>query len=267
VEVAVFIVIVALIVVVGQTWGKQAKAKRRAALTEVAESADFMLAGELDPEAPVVSGNVRGFPLTYRLVTRGSGSNKQSWTECEVEVATDQLDIALRAQTRGEERWVEKGLARDELIGDDEFDARFIVEAAPAALAKRALDEELRKLLLAHHPLEVKSQPPGLLFEKRGWIEEPHAIRTFADMAAMLAARMNDVVRAAREQDQREAALDGYRGATPEARRAGEIDAREQTDALKSMREERAEAIALRNRLILVAIAVALCFGYALQYC
>ena len=182
---------VAAIVLVG-VWAhnsqKAAAAKRREVLAAAAE--EFMLESAIDPETATVTGRVDGYEVTFRLVTRGSGSNAESWTECEVRVDTHELDIALRPQTRREERWVEEGLARDVIVGNDEFDDKFIVEVAPEQLAIDALDELICAELLAHHPVEVKRTSDGLMFEKVGWLEEPEQIRRFGKMAALLAGNM-----------------------------------------------------------------------------
>jgi hypothetical protein len=202
--------------------------------------------------------------LAYRLVTRGTGKNSESWTECEVTVDTTQLDIALRPQTRGEERWVEKGLARDLLVGDEAFDEKFIVEAAPAELAKRVLSEDLCAELLAHHPLEVKIADQGLLVEQRGHIEEPDEIRRFTHMAATLANQMNEAVETTREDRQREAATKGYRGASPAELKRRELKTLEETAELKALRTQREKAEGVRSAWIIVAVVVglvALTFG------
>jgi hypothetical protein len=256
VEIALFVVLVVAVVVLGRHWGKKADKERRGALTEAAQG--FLLDAELDPSNPTLSGRVDGLEVTFRLVTRGTGSNARSWTECEVQTSTEQLDIALREQTRGEERWVDKGLARDVVVSDADFDAKFIVEAAPEDLAKRALSADIRRELLAHHPLALKSRSDGLLFEKLGWIEKPDAIRAFTAMAVHLAASMEAVVGEARDDAQRAGAQTSYRGATPQAERASELDAREQTAELKALRVEREKAATLRHRLMMAAVLVAL---------
>ena len=234
---------VAAIVLVG-VWAhnsqKAAAAKRREVLAAAAE--EFMLESAIDPETATVTGRVDGYEVTFRLVTRGSGSNAESWTECEVRVDTHELDIALRPQTRREERWVEEGLARDVIVGNDEFDDKFIVEVAPEQLAIDALDELICAELLAHHPVEVKRTSDGLMFEKVGWLEEPEQIRRFGKMAALLAGNMDASVAAARDGEQRATAAMHYRGATPEVQRRGQLAAREETAALRQLRSDREEA-------------------------
>jgi len=263
-DIVLFVGMMVGMLVVARFVRSKAREQRRAALAEAANR--FMLDGELDPSKPIVSGWVEGFEVTFRLVTRGSGSNEVGWTECEVHTSTEELDIALRPQTRSEERWVDKGLAHDLVVGEPDFDAKYIVEAAPADLAKRALGSNLRAELLVHHPLAVKSSGLGLLFEKRGWIEDAETIRAFAAMAAHLAASMQSTVASAREEHQHDAALTGYRGATEGAHRAGELDGRQQIAELKALRAERAKAQKLRSGIILAAVvAVLLVVSFARQ--
>ena len=223
--------------------------------------------GKLDPSDPTLSGRIDGLDVTFRLVTRDWGGHTASWTECEVATATDQLAIALRPQTRDEERWVQKGLARDVVVGDDEFDDKFIVEAAPADMAKRALDEDLRAALLAHHPLEVTSRAEGLLVEKRGWIEEREAIQVFAEMCAHLATSMETVLAEAREDGQRGAALAGYRGADPKAQRESELEVREQTEELKALRRRRERVETLRYGILFAILLAGLVAALTWQRC
>jgi hypothetical protein len=253
VEIVVFVVVMVAIVVAGQAWSKEAKRKRALALTQAADG--LMFDARVDPEQGSVSGRIGDIEVNYRLVTRGSGSSSESWTECEVKVDTEQLDIALRPESRGEKQWVAEGLAIDVVIGHEQFDAQFIVEAAPFELAKEALnDAQLRDALLGYHPIGVKPCEGGLVFEKKGWLEEPEQVARFASTAVRFAQRMKLVVAAARERDQRDAALTGYRGATAEQSRAGEMSAREETAELKALRLQREQAIKRRNTIIMVCI-------------
>jgi len=158
---------------------------------------------------------------------------------------------------------VTKGLARDLVIGDDELDDQYIIETAPAELAERALDDpDLRAALLAHHPMEVHCKPNGLLLESRGWLEEPDKIRAFTALRAHLAANMERAVAAAREEEQRQAAQVGYRGADPTAQRESELEAREQTAELKELRKQRQKAKTTRGFVIFVLVGIAM-FGLA----
>jgi len=264
VEIVAYIVVMVAMVAASHYWGKQAKQPRRASLTEATL---FMENGELDPSDPTLSGRIDGLAVTFRLIGSGSGSNSQGWTECEVATSTAELDIALRPQTRGEERWVDKGLARDVVVGDDEFDDKFIVEAAPADLAKRALDEGIRAELLTHHPVEVKSRPEGLLVNKQGWIEEPEAIRAFAEMCAHLASSMQEAVADAHQDDQRDDAQAGYRGASPKAQRESGLEACQQTDELKALRKKREKTESTHVLIIFVLLGLALFAWVYAQRC
>ncbi len=265
-ELGLFVIAFIALMIGGHYLGKKQKRELQEALSKAADG--FMLESQIDPETSELSGSVDGIELAYRLVTRGTGKNSESWTECDVTVDTTQLDIALRPQTRSEERWVKKGLARDLLVGDEAFDEKFIVEAAPAELAKRVLSEDLQTEFLEHHPLEVKISEQGLLVEKRGHIEEPDEIRRFTRMAATLANQMNEAVETKREDRQREAATKGYRGASPAEVKRRELKTLEETAELKALRAQRKKAENVRSALIVVALLAGLfALSFSQRYC
>lgn len=143
----------------------------------------------LEDGGQCVRGQLRGRTVTYRRTLRPSGSYSELWTEVDVRVAPMPLRLALRPQTPHEEGMLARGLAVDLVLGDPPFDAAFLVEAAPADVARALLGEELRRRLLAMHPIGLVSVDAVLRLEKQGELEEKAvapAIELLLDVAAAI---------------------------------------------------------------------------------
>jgi len=152
----------------------------------------------------------RGFKVVFRFATRGSGSSSEPWTEADVEVATAPLTLHLVPETRRMKRNVERGLAVDVQLGEPDFDALFLVEAAPVSLVRSVLSRDVQERLIALKADELSTGPFGLRLAKQGWNEDPDAIREFVDLAAMVAERITTAVAAAVEAAAPQ--VDPYRG-------------------------------------------------------
>lgn len=143
------------------------------------------------PANDAVSGTLRGEPLTFRFTHRGHGRVRQAWTELDVAVPPGGLSLALRVETMMARVLRDRGMYVDVQTGDARFDARFIVEAAPAHLARAFLDAKLRAALLEAWPVEVSSIDGHLRVAATG-----HVRRTRAIELAYLAARLGAAYRA-----------------------------------------------------------------------
>ncbi|MBW2454022.1 MAG: hypothetical protein JRI68_05915 [Deltaproteobacteria bacterium] len=252
-------------VVVSQHLAAKRKQRQQEALPEGVS--EFMGDAEIDPETAAVSGTIDGFAATFRLTSRGAGSNSESWSECDVVVATDLLDIELRPQTRREERTVEEGLARDVLVQEKTFDDHFIVEAAPPDAARQALGESVRECLLDLHPCEVTATDEGIRLAKKGWIEEPEAIRAFIDTAVLLATAIQETTGQLRDARRKETALAGYRGGSADGERELVEQARAETADLRALRGKRKEAEKAERTMIIVGLVALVVLLMAVQMC
>jgi hypothetical protein len=134
-----------------------------------------------------VSGRRRDQAVTFRFTSRGSGKSRRPWTEIDVTVPPGQLSFALREQTGSELRLREKGLVVDVETGDELFDDAFIVEAAPADVARALLGEELRARLLAARPFAVVPRDGVVRVEVPGHILMPGRAVALIELAARLA--------------------------------------------------------------------------------
>ncbi len=133
------------------------------------------------------SGQLRGVDLTLVLVQRPGDSNPQAglWSEVHLPVP-EGVELELRPQDPVEAHLVAKGLARDASVGEPTFDAKFVVEMAPAILAPAVFDAELRERLLELHPVRVlRAESGGLRLVRRHWEGERFA--ALAETAALLA--------------------------------------------------------------------------------
>jgi hypothetical protein len=218
-----------------------------------------------------IAGRVGGHAVTYRLTTRGVGSNATEMTEVEALVEASSIQLELRPQDSHEERLVKKGVALDLTLDDEPFDRAFIVEGAPTGAIKRWLVAEVREQLVRFAPITVELRGKLLVLAKERWIVRPHEARDLAECAARLATEHARVVHARRDDALASASAqrDGYRDAlSPDAARKA-IEHAERTDRaelakLRDVREARdARARAMAFGLIVlfaVGLAVAVYF-------
>jgi hypothetical protein len=162
-------------------------------------------------------GTVRGYVgeqlVIVALKAWSYGSSTMRGTEARAAVP-EGLVLWVRQRTKRCERWLKEGLAVDIRVGDEQFDAAFMVEGAPAWMARELFgDEEIRRGLLALEAGEprnrgnqdgiVLGRPGDLLVSNRvaadaprtftvtisGWVED-------AERAALLVrttARLGEV--------------------------------------------------------------------------
>jgi hypothetical protein len=191
--VAVAIIVFLLVAVVVGMLAARESARRRELIARIVTLVEGTV------EGTTIHGRRRGQPLSYRLTSRGAGKSRVAWTEVDVEIPPVPFSLELRHQSRREERLAERGLAVDVVTGDPQFDGSFIVEAAPAAIAVRVLDAQVRARLLRLAPVAVKPLEGGRLrFEKTGH-NLGLLIEDLVDVAAMVAAGIRPAVAADQE--------------------------------------------------------------------
>jgi hypothetical protein len=171
---------------------KAQTARRNSAIARIA----MHLEGDMHDGAEV-RGTHRGVRMTYRFATRGSGSSSESWTEVEADVpAAYPLAIHVRRHGWGDRTNIERGNMIDVEVGDAAFDAAFLVEAAPADVAKLLLDRDARAFLAEHRTVELDTIAAGdrklLRFAIPSWIEDEHQAAALIQRLAGIAARVRD---------------------------------------------------------------------------
>jgi hypothetical protein len=223
------------------------KARRRAVLDAVARR----MGVERRPDAGVtqVAGRVDGREVTFHLTYHGSGKSRRAFTEVDVALPPTTFHLELRGQTMYEESRVRRGLAVDVQIGDRIFDDSFIVEAAPADVARELLTVDLRRALMHVKPWKVLPAGLGLRIEKYGHVLEVDEAVALVDLAARLAAGVRPAEAAA--EAKLEAAAPMIGGPFRAEADAGGIRAQkaaraEEVVALVAMKERRAR----RERII-----------------
>ena len=137
---------------------------------------------------------VDGMPVEVRFVLRSSGSSSSKWTEIGVKSEHIQgfaftFNFDVREATRGDAADVREGRLRDLVVGDGAFDEAFVVEAAPADVARLMFDETARAEMLALRPLRVISTKVyAVMIERLDWIEDVDLLERLVKLTVRIAA-------------------------------------------------------------------------------
>lgn len=161
---------------------------------------------------------VRGVPVRWDVL--GGGRGNPVHTICSVTlVQSPRFILDLRRQTGEELEQVRAGRAVDVIVGDEAFDDAFIVEAAPSDVAKKLLDAETRRMLLAMQPLRLCVSQNTLWLNVVGVVGHVAIAKSMLELVLSLARRLGEMPRAIAEErmvaEAREAGGAGYRGTTP----------------------------------------------------
>ena len=256
-----------LVIILGAAvaiWAVSAGVANRASTTDRLLALAKVLGGHVT-STNEVTGLCEGVPLTYRFVTRGAGSNSEQWTEVRAAIP-DAYPLAIYMRRQG---WLDRGkIERGELIdvevGDAAFDARFLVEAAPAAVVAKLLDERARRFLMKQGELTLETETnhgKHLVLSLYGWIEEPARAELVVGEVARIVRRVREAfeeVNVAKVEVQgspfREMAV-----ATEDPRAADR-----QRAEVQQLEVKRAERVA-QQRLMAVIVLVALGFVIAMS--
>ncbi len=171
-------------------------------------------------------GTVRGVPVRWDAL--GGGRGTPVHTMCSVSlVHPPRFLMDLRLQTGDELAQVRAGRAVDVIVGDQAFDDAFIVEAAPSEVAKKLLDAEIRRMLLAMRPVRLGVAKDTLWLDVMGVVGHVAIARSMLELVLALTRKLGEMPRAIAEErmtaDARVAPGAAYRGTTPES--AGAVDA------------------------------------------
>ena len=170
----------------------KARAQRAATLAELARALD----GVVDEAG--AHGRCNDVEVTFRFATRGSGKNAQPWTEIDSAIP-HAYPLAIHVRRHGvfDRGKIARGDMVDIEVGDPAFDDAFLVEAAPAEIARDLIDAGMRSALLSADPsveltTETKSEISGmhkhLRLAFRSWQTDGnvglHLIRTVTHLAS-----------------------------------------------------------------------------------
>jgi hypothetical protein len=155
--------------------------------------------GAYDVKKRIAYGELGDANVWFRYVVRGSGKHKQYWTEVEAEIPP-QYPLRLFVRKHGffDQGKIDRGDMVDVILGDPAFDNAFLVEAAPADVARILLDARERAYLLELSQrlwLEITSERgevAGIKLSLRTWVMDlGDAMRSVEAMVA-IAGRVRD---------------------------------------------------------------------------
>jgi hypothetical protein len=176
-------------------------AKQRIQREELLGQLGKTLDGSSDPATQCASGTVRGTDVRFRYVTRGSGKHAVRWTEVDAELpAKYPLRVFVRKQGWLDQGKIDRGELIDVVVGHSYFDDKFVVEAAPADIARILFDERACSYLLALEQqwwIEVTTESwetkPVLRLNIRGcWLDDLLGAERAVEAMAAIAGRVRD---------------------------------------------------------------------------
>lgn len=208
------------------------------------------------PKSDRVRGRFGTREVEVRFIDRGVGSTRDPYTEVWFLGAARRPDLRLHVipQTTDDAEEVRQGRGTDVLVGDEAFDAAFLVEAAPAEVVSRLFDPSIRERMMSIRPLGVHTNEEGLLVEKSGWDER--FVRAMVETGDAVVTR---IPIAFEEADRAAVSRAGYRemisAEQRDATRRGEVAT---VLARKTERQRRGETIGWVTALVIVFVALVL---------
>ncbi|MEZ4362462.1 MAG: hypothetical protein R3B48_19890 [Kofleriaceae bacterium] len=196
-ENAVLIAMVWGVVAAGIVFDSRRERQRRAWLRRyMLVSLAELLGGKHDGEASA-EGRVLGLPASVTFVTRGDGARARPWTTIEVALPYPYpLALHIRDHAPRDRRQIARGKMVDLDNSDPPFDRRFLVEAAPADVVRRALDAAARGYLMSQAEVELTTEPgprPALRLAVQRWMESPDEAADALRMLGRLVSRVRDI--------------------------------------------------------------------------
>jgi hypothetical protein len=216
----------------------------RDARLRVVEEAFRSLGGEPRRTLRGIEGPVRGLPVRYSFTS----DRRQIWrTLCCADLSIERpaFEMDLRPETRWGARDVEHGRAIDLVLGDQAFDDSFLVEAAPADVARALLDPETRTALLTFHPCRLTVARDELRFSKMAPLAEFAEVRRVLELCTHVRSRLQSLPALMQEERlaraRESAPLAGYRGPSPQvlSALASSSESGEELAALQRIRARR----------------------------
>jgi len=158
------------------------------------------LGGGYDAAKRRAWGELANAKVEFRFTTRGSGKSTTYWTEIDAEIpAKYPLRLFIRKHGWLDQGKIDRGEMVDVIVGDPEFDDHFLVEAAPADVARLLLDRRERAYLLALSDklwLEVTSVHDGdramIRLAVRQWVYDVNDAMRGVEAMAAIAGRLRD---------------------------------------------------------------------------
>lgn len=231
--------------------GRQSQ-RRKAALSAIGKH----LGGGNDERS--AWGELAGATVRFAFVTRGSGKHSQSWTEIDADVPA-KYPLALFVQKHGwnDDAKIARGEMVDVVLGDAAFDRAFVVEAAPADVARVLLDERARRYLLAlqdRYLFEITTEDKGsaqprVRLAVRTWLDDVSEAMPAVETIAAIAGRVRDAYVAVEQAAEMEHGGSPYRPVLDDRRAREAAEARlaevAKVDQVRTARAARQQTIAI----------------------
>ena len=181
--------------------GLHTRATLRVALTRIGE----LLGGGSDADNDTAWGSALGLPTTLRFVRRAGGAPRELWTQIDVKLpARYPLVLAIRRHDSRDRMRIAAGELVDVRLGDPSFDRAFLVEAAPAEVARRLLGRRARDFLYRLGDVELTTafaDGPVLRLVVRGKLEDPAAAAATISALIAIAGDVREAYAAVEQQD------------------------------------------------------------------
>ncbi|MBA3502073.1 MAG: hypothetical protein H0T65_17045 [Deltaproteobacteria bacterium] len=225
------------------------------------------LGGGKDVEQRLAWGDVGGAKIWFRMTTRGSGKSTTYWTEVDAEIP-EKYPLLLLVRKHG---WLDKGKIErgemvDVVVGDAEFDERFLVEAAPAEVARILLDPRERSYLLQLVNLQFDidtirtAEKPVLRLSVRDWIYDINDAMRACEAMAAIAGRVRAAYAAVESATEARDVGSPYRPQLDDTEARGAAEARlaevARVDGLRTSRLANQQAFAVVMVLLFVVFAM-----------
>jgi hypothetical protein len=158
------------------------------------------LGGVHDRGGRSARGAREGIPTEVRFALRGTGyertSHDRRWTEIDVQMPKGYgLSLFVRRHEWTDLHQIERNAMVDVELGDAKFDREFLVEAAPAQIARMVLDPSIRGLLASYDAASLTTEAladrPVLRLTVRTWLRHD-AITVAGDALVRLSAGLRD---------------------------------------------------------------------------
>lgn len=226
----------------------RASARKRERALAVARK---LITGGVETDGKI-RGHLNGREVDFRLTGVGEETKR---TEVQVALADLELVWNILPQTATATIFARTGLAVDVAFGDREFDAAFLVEAAPEAVVREVFGAPTRARMVRLSPLEVTTKQGRLLVAKNGWFAEPRKVEEAIELAVNLAERIESAFD--KMASQAAGAAGGYRVSADAAEKKAVQSAAREVAAVRDTQERR--DVAKRKwswRLFVVYLAV-----------
>jgi hypothetical protein len=146
-----------------------------------------------------VCGMRHGVTVLLSLTTRGSEDDVTKWTLVAADLpAKYPLELHVCEQDPSREREVARGLRVDITVGDPQFDAEYIIEAAPTDVACALLDSETRALVrvaLVGRGCELATsgtEQRRLTLSVPGWLLDTERAMAAIELVTRIVSRVRD---------------------------------------------------------------------------